>query len=344
MRKQLLLLSLASSLTGCGTINFYWQAIGGHLEVLTSSRPIEEVIVDDRVPAATRAKLDYVRDARRFAVEALALPDNGSYQNYADLERPFVLWNVFATPEFSVTPKEWCFVMVGCVTYRGYFNRDHAEAFAAQLRADGYDVYVAGVAAYSTLGWFSDPVLNTMLRRSDAEVAALLFHELAHQKLYVKGDTTFNESFATVIELEGTRRWLASHNDEAAFGAQRQRIARHREFTALMLDYRARLAALYRIEESDADKRATKQALLAQIKQDYTHLRSTWDGDTRYDKFFDQAFNNAHFAAVGAYHGYVDGLQAVLVENGGDLVAFYRAAEVLARLPSSERAARLARD
>jgi predicted aminopeptidase len=232
--------------------------------------------------------------------------------------------------------------MVGCVTYRGYFARDKAQAFAAELRAQGYDVYVAGVAAYSTLGWFSDPMLNTILRRGDTEVAALLFHELAHQQLYVKGDSTFNESFATVVELEGARRWLARRGDAAAFAEYAQRLTRREQFSQLVLKYRARLDELFRSAASDDDKRAGKRALLRQLKDEYASVRSTWGDDRRYDAYFTQELNNAQLAAVGTYHRHVPPLQVLLAESGGDLPAFYAAAAELARLPDAEREARLA--
>jgi predicted aminopeptidase len=309
---------------------------------MSRARPIEELLADESLAPETRARLAEVLAAREFAVTELALPDNGSYRTYADLERPFAVWNVFATPELSITPREWCLLMVGCVTYRGYFARDKAQAFADELRAQGYDVYVAGVAAYSTLGWFSDPMLNTILRRSDTEVVALLFHELAHQQLYVKGDSTFNESFATVVELEGARRWLTSRGNPAAFAEHAQRLARREQFSQLVLKYRARLDELYRSAGSEEDKHTHKRALFRQLKEEYASVRSTWDGDTRYDNYFAQDLNNAHLAAVGTYHRHVQPLQILLAESGGDLPAFYAAAAALARLPAAEREARLA--
>ena len=335
--------ALSLLLSGCGSISYYAQAIGGHFDVMSRARPIGELLNDESLAAETRARLAAVLAAREFAVTALGLPDNDSYRNYADLERPFALWNVFATPELSVTPQEWCLLMVGCVTYRGYFARDKAEAFAAELRAQGHDVYVAGVAAYSTLGWFSDPMLNTILRRSDAEVAALLFHELAHQQLYVKDDTAFNESFATVVELEGARRWLARRGNPGAFAEHARRLARREQFSQLVLSYRARLDALYRSAAPDDEKRAGKRALFRQLKEQYASLRSGWGGDTRYDNYFAQELNNAHLAAVGTYHRYVPALQDLLAESGGDLTAFYAAAAELARLPAAEREERLVR-
>jgi predicted aminopeptidase len=336
------IVAVALLLSGCGSVTYYAQAIGGHLDVMSRARPIEELLADESLAPETRARLAEVLAAREFAVTELALPDNGSYRTYADLERPFAVWNVFAAPELSIAPREWCLLMVGCVNYRGYFAREKAQAFASELRAQGYDVYVAGVAAYSTLGWFSDPMLNTILRRSDTEVAALLFHELAHQRLYVKDDSTFNESFATVVELEGARRWLARRGNPAAFAEHAQRLARREQFSQLVLKYRAQLDDLYRSAASDDDKRAGKRTLLRQLKDEYASVRSTWDGDTRYDNYFAQDLNNAHLAAVGTYHRHVQPLQILLAESGGDLPAFYAAAAALAQLPAAEREARLA--
>ncbi len=342
MLLRMFIVALALPLGGCGTLDYYWQAIGGQFELWSRTRPIEELLADASVEPATRAKLALAHEARDYAVRALALPENGSYRAYADIGRPFVVWNVFATPELSLTPREWCFPVAGCVGYRGYFSQAAAEAFAAGRAAAGDDVYVAGVAAYSTLGWFDDPLLSTMLRRADSELVALLFHELAHQVVYVKGDSAFNESFATVVELEGVRRWLTRHDDGAAFAAHLKRLHRREQFTQLVLDYRARLEALYRADVADDAKRAGKRALFAELRAAYATLRQTWAGDKRYDSFFGPALNNAHLAAVGTYHRHVGALQALLAQHAGNLPAFYAAVARLARLPAAQREAQLA--
>ena len=191
-------------LSGC----YLLQAAGGQMEISAKREPIAEVIADAATPPQLRARLEYVANARDFASRELGLPDNESYRSYADLDRPYVVWNVFAAPEFSVEPRRWCFPIAGCVVYRGYFSEEAAQHYASRLRRRGDDAAVGGVAAYSTLGHFKDPVLSTMLGWSDAQLAATLFHELAHQVVYVPGDSEFNESFATVVEEAGLERWL----------------------------------------------------------------------------------------------------------------------------------------
>ncbi|MBI5783517.1 MAG: aminopeptidase, partial [Gammaproteobacteria bacterium] len=217
-RHSLTLLLLLAVVSGCASPGYYLHAVSGQIEILNKRRPVEEVLNDPATTPQTRQQLKLVRRLRDFASRELGLPDNDSYRSYTDLERPFVVWDVFAAPELSLEPKQWCFLVAGCVPYRGYFARDEAEQFAADLKQDGYDVYVGGVPAYSTLGWFNDPLLNTFIHRSEPELAGLLFHELAHQKIYVSGDTTFNESFATVVELEGVKRWSQQNGNTKEIG------------------------------------------------------------------------------------------------------------------------------
>jgi predicted aminopeptidase len=249
-----------------------------------------------------------------------------------------VVWDVFATPELSLEPKQWCFLVAGCVPYRGYFARDKAEQFAADLKQEGYDVYVGGVPAYSTLGWFNDPLLNTFIHRSEAELAGLMFHELAHQKIYVSNDSAFNESFATVIELEGVKRWFQQSGNAKEAEAYRQKIQRREEFTALVLKHRARLKEIYASDLSDAEKRVAKARVFEELRNEYTKLKTGWNGYTAFDNWFKQDFNNAHLAVIGLYSQYVAAFQALLAQHNGDLATFYREVERLARLPPDERA------
>ena len=205
------------------------------------------VIEDAASPQPLHDKLALALKAREFASNELGLPRNRSYRGYADLERPFVVWNVFAAPEFSIRPAQWCFVMAGCVSYRGYFAKADAQAFASETAEGGFDVYVGGVPAYSTLGWFADPVLNTFIHYSAAEVARLIFHELSHQVVYVKDDSVFNESFAVTVEREGLKRWLAKHGTERDRGVLEKMRKQRADFITLIQAYRARLDALYKI-------------------------------------------------------------------------------------------------
>lgn len=326
------------SLSGCAAWSdgpgYYLQSIAGQLSLMRASRPIASLLREPGLDPALRQKLEQVVAIRRFASASLDLPDNGSYTGYADLKRPFAVWNVFATPELSLQLKQWCFPVAGCVAYRGYFHREDAERYAARLRAEGYDTYVAGVPAYSTLGWFDDPVLSTFVRYPEAQLARLIFHELSHQLLYVKGDTTFNESFATTVEQVGLDRWLAAH--EAATGDRRLReqwqafAARRAQFLALVARHRAALEALYASDASEQHKRAAKHADFAALRSDYEALRHSWGGYAGYDRWFAQPLGNAQLASLATYTSEVPTFQALLAQEHGDLPAFYAAARRLA--------------
>ncbi len=330
-------LLLLAFVTGCASPGYYLHAISGQIEILNKRRPVEEVLNDPVTAPQTRQQLELVQRLRDFASNELGLPDNRSYRTYVDLERPFVVWNVFAAPELSLEPKQWCFMFAGCVSYRGYFARDKAEQFVTDLKQDGYDTYIGGVPAYSTLGWFNDPVLNTFINRSEADLAGLLFHELAHQVLYVSGDTAFNESFATVVELEGVKRWFEKHGTAQQAEAYRQKIRRREQFTALVLKHKARLVEIYTSDLSDTNKRSAKTRIFDELRSDYTGLKASWGGQTDYDKWFAQDLNNARLAAIGVYHLHVTAFQSLLTQQRGDLTAFYRTVEEIAKLPRDER-------
>lgn len=332
------LLLLTTVLSGCAGPAYYAQAISGQLEILVKRRPVEEVLSDPATPEQTRRQLELVQRLRDFANKELALPDNRSYRTYADLERPFAVWNVFAAPELSLEPKRWCFLVAGCVPYRGYFARDQAEQFAASLKQNGYDVYVVGVPAYSTLGWFNDPLLNTFIHKTEAELAGLLFHELAHQKIYVSGDSAFNESFATVIELEGVNRWFQQSGNAKEAEAYRLKVQRREEFTSLVLKHRTRLKEIYASDSSDAEKRVAKARVFEELRNDYAKLKTGWNGYAAFDNWFKQDLNNAHLAAIGLYNQYVAAFQTLLAQHSGDLTTFYHEVDRLAQLPPDERA------
>jgi predicted aminopeptidase len=336
---------LLGAVAGCGSLRFYSQSVRGGLEVLLKRRSIDKLLAHPGTPEDLKERLRLVRDIRTFATEVLALPDNGSYRHYTDLERPYAVWNVVAAPELSTDPLVWCFPFAGCVSYRGYFAREGAERFAAKLAAEGYDTSVGGVTTYSTLGWFKDPVLNTFLHLPDERLAGVLFHELAHQRVYLPGDTAFNESFATVVELEGVRRWLAARQHpeaEATLAAYRQAEARGARFTELVLTFRERLDGAYRSDHDDVWKRTRKAELLADLQAEYRQLRDEeWEGYSGYDGWFARDLNNAHLAAVGAYHELVPGFERLLQEAGGDLDLFFGAVEAVAELPADARRERL---
>jgi predicted aminopeptidase len=345
LRGTLLVLAAGAVATvgGCATFSYYGQAVLGHLNVMNRAQPIESRLADGATPPELRAKLARALEIREFASRELGLPENGSYRAYADLERPYVVWNVFAAPEFSVEPRASCFPIVGCVSYRGYYAQADADAFAAGLRKEGYDVFVYGVPAYSTLGWFDDPVLNTFVRYPDAELARLVFHELAHQLVYVKGDTMFNESFAVTVEEEGVRRWMARYGDERERTAYAQLRARRAEFVQLVLRYRARLEDFYGQSLPVEEKRAGKARLFAELAADYRALKAErWGGWSGYDRWFGQGMNNAQIASVATYEELVPAFRALLAREGGDMARFYGAVKQLAGLDKSEREAELA--
>ncbi len=327
---------------GCSTLSYYGQAINGHLEVMRLAEPIPARIADPATPPELRAKLERVVAIREFASRELALPDNGSYRAYADIGRPFVIWNVFAAPELSVEPRQSCFPVAGCVAYRGYYRQGAADGYGAELRKDGYDVHVYGVPAYSTLGWFDDPVLNTFVRYPDAELARLVFHELAHQVVYVKGDTMFNESFAVAVEEEGVRRWLERNGTPAerdAYAAARQRRG---DFVRLVLRYREQLEKLYREPLPDDAKRAGKRQRFAEMDAEYRALKARWGGFSGYDRWFDGGVNNAKLASVATYEELVPAFRALLARENGDVPRFYAAVKALAKLDKPERDRELA--
>jgi predicted aminopeptidase len=333
-----LLAGMLLPLSGC----YLLHTARGQLDVNARRQPIEAVVADAGTPPEVRAQLELVTRVREFAIRELGLPDNGSYRSYADLGRPYVVWNVFAAPEFSVAPKTWCFPVAGCVAYRGYFAEHKAQEFGAKLERDGYDVLVGGVPAYSTLGHFEDPVLNTMLGWGELQLAGTIFHELAHQLVYVPGDSTFNEAFATVVEDEGVRRWLAAsgrESEQAAFQARRLRAAR---VAHLLGDARERLRELYAQPLEVDAKREAKAAEFDRLRAEYAALKEAW-GRGGYERLFGPEMNNASLLAIATYYDCVPGLEARLEAVGRELPRFYDEARALAKLSREERHAALCR-
>jgi predicted aminopeptidase len=333
--------ALAASVVGCSATDYYSQAVGGHLALMQAARPIDDWLADDGTPAALKERLRLAREMRTFASAQLGLPDNRSYTAYADLKRPAVVWNVFATPELALTLKTWCYPLFGCAGYRGYFAEGQAQRTAAALKTQGYDVNVAPVPAYSTLGWLNwlggDPLLNTFIQWPEAELARLIFHELAHQVLYVADDTVFNESFATAVEREGVRRWIAQRADARLSDAFAQYELRRADFIALLLAHQAKLVQAF-AEGSDEDKRARKQAVFADLHAAYQRVKAErWGGFAGYDRFFNRELNSAHLAAVGAYNDLVPAFEALLRQHDNDLPAFYAAVRWLGAQPRAER-------
>lgn len=328
-------LLLAALLSGCASLEYYAQLGRGHLDLLRARQPVADLLADPAQDPALQRRLQQTQLARRFASSHLALPDNGSYRVYAPLQRPYVVWNVFATPELSLAPQTHCFPIAGCVAYRGYYALGRARGAAALLQRQGLDTYVGGVEAYSTLGWFDDPLLSTMLRWDDQRLAALIFHELAHQRLYVQDDTAFNESFASFVEEQGLQQWRASQGlAETDAGGEQQR----RQFTALILASRERLQQLYDGPLDDAHKRAAKAAEFERLRAEYRQLRDgQWQGDRRYDAWINAPLNNAKLLPFGLYDQWVPAFAALFREVEGDWPAFYARAEQLGRLAPEAR-------
>lgn len=317
--------------TGCActTMGYYAQSVHGQVEILQKRQPITSVLNTGSLSAHIANQLAQVQDIREFAKEELGLPDNGSYRDYVDLQREYVVWNVFAAPELSLTGLEWCYLFVGCLSYRGYFSGEAARREAATLEQQGHDVFVGGVAAYSTLGWFADPVLNTMLRQDIEYLARTIFHELAHQKIYIKNDTEFNEAFADTIAEIGVQRWLAREGDPAGRTKLERKQIRENEFVELVLNYRDKLNAVYNTGLPDSEKRAKKSAIFTEMINEYQQLRSGWDGYGVYDAWFAAGLNNAKLLAVATYRQYLPGFKSLLVSVDNDLRRFYRVVEQL---------------
>ncbi|HEX9208521.1 MAG TPA: aminopeptidase [Steroidobacteraceae bacterium] len=335
---RLLALLAALPLGGC----YVLQAAHGQYEVMRRSEPISAVLADPGTPPATRASLERVTAARHFAVTELALPDSRSYRNYADLGRPNVVFNVVATGEFSVEPRRWCFVVAGCVAYRGYFDERRARDFALKLSIRGDDVSVGGVPTYSTLGHLPDPVFAPMLQWRESRLVGTIFHELAHERLYFKGDSEFNEAFASVVEEAGVRRWLEAAGRQAELDRVHLEAGREAEFTALLRATRARLAELYQSSLDIAAMRIEKQREFGRLKFAYEQLRARWGGYPGYDGWFARPLNNARLAAVATYRDCMPGLQREL-DAAGSLPAFYERMERLAELSAPERHRRVCR-
>jgi predicted aminopeptidase len=339
--KGVLMAGLAAGLlAGCSTINYYSQAAHGQISLLSDSRPVDDWLSDPATNPKLRTRLATARQIRQYAVEHLGLPDNGSYKNYTALTRPFVVWNVVATPELSLAPLQWCFPVAGCVNYRGYYGKEDAQDYASQLRAEGNDVQVGGVSAYSTLGWFNDPLISTFINYPDAELARLIFHELAHQVVYVAGDSQFNESFASAVEEAGVEHWMEQFGNPAMRENYARYTARKQQFLQLLLDCRKALERNYESAASDADKRAGKARLFRKLQDDYLVLKESWGGFAGYDRFFAEPLSNAHLASIATYNDFVPAFRALLARErtfGG----FYAAVRRIADLDRSERHRRL---
>ena len=329
-------------LTACESLQYYSQAVNGQLYIFSHRKPIARMLEDSQTSPALKARLESINRIRTFAATELHLPLGSQYSTYLDLKRPFVVWNVFAAPEFSMQPITWCYPIAGCVSYRGYFNESAARDFAAGLQDEGNDVYVGGVAAYSTLGWFSDPVLSTIINRDEYQLASLIFHELAHQVIYIPDETEFNESFATTVEREGLQRWLQNDASEPSVKAQltqeiQEERVRQEQFVALVQTAVADLNVLYAGSLAEPAKRLAKQERIAKLRADYAALKIQWQGYSGYDAWFARDLNNAQLGTVVTYNTYVPAFTAMLRQAHGDFLQFYQNAAQLKQLDRDQR-------
>ena len=326
---------LAAALSGCSSIDYYAQAVHGEIALLGARQPIAKLLADPAADPALKKRLQVAQQARAFASAQLDLPRNGSYTDYADLHRAYVVWNVFAAPEFSLTPVTHCFPIAGCVSYLGFFDQPRADAEAARLQKQGYETYVGGVAAFSTLGWFDDPILSTMLRWDDDDLVSTIFHELSHQKVYVGGDSAFNESLATFVQHQALQQWRAARGLPQVVDESEQR---EQGFTALVMETRARLQKIYDSGEPPGQMRRDKQAEIERLRTSYRALRDgAWHGYKGFDAWVDAPINNARLLPFGLYHRWVPAFAALYAQQGGDWPKFYSAAKQLASLDLEQR-------
>lgn len=345
------LLVAVAAVSGCQTWKFYAQAVKGQYQIFAHQQPVEKWIGDPQTPPRLKDQLKLLQRLRAFAGRELRLPVDGHYRKFADLQRPYVVWNVQAAPQFSLQPHTWWYPFVGRLEYRGYFSEAGARDYAGRLQAKGYDVYVDGVEAYSTLGWFKDPALNTFIYRQPPELAEIIFHELGHQRVFARGDTDFNEAFATTVGQEGARRWLRAEGDTNAFTAYAATLRRNDQFVHLIMNTRARLETIYG-DTRDKDGRIRgakeppaapgqlqreKQRVFDQLRGEYAQLKAQWNGDSGYDDWFTRELNNAQLNTIANYYDYVPGFERLLELNGGDLEKFYAAVERLSKMSAEER-------
>lgn len=333
--KKILFVLFVTLNTGCSTISYYSQSIHGQLSLLSKREDIQDVIKSPKTSEAVKTRLKQAISIRKYASKQLKLPDNKSYTTYADLGRPYVVWNVFAAPEFSLKPKSWCYLIVGCVSYRGYFDEEDAIEKATELKKQHYDVYVAGITAYSTLGWFDDPILNTMINWNERALASLIFHELSHQLIYIPNETDFDEAFASAVERMGTIQWLLSINRPITHYLNF--LNAQQDFRGLLLTTRDRLATVYQEKIPDASKRKEKQKVLTEMKKDYESIKSHWPSHMNFDKWFAKPINNARLTSTMTYLRLIPAFYQMFVESGADWNRFYQNVRKLKDLTPEER-------
>lgn len=336
IRLLIVMLSMAG-LGACADMGYYLHSIRGHFNIIQQKQDIGEILQDENVPDKLKQRLRLVQNIRSFAFAEMKLPESGSYTEYADLKRSYVLQNLFAAEEFSIKAKQWCYPVVGCAGYRGFFEQQRLEEFVSELREQHYDIYVANVSAYSTLGWFDDPVLNTFINWPDEFLAGLIFHELAHQQLYVDGDSRFNESFATAVQHAGVEKWLQQQGLEQPLERYRQRRVNRQKVFDLIKQARVDLQQLYQRDIADEEKRKLKVEYLQDLKQRYQAFSAAIQHSDGFQRWFEGELNNARLVSVSTYNDWVPIFSAILARQQGDFTAFYKQVLQISEIPRQQR-------
>lgn len=323
-------------LSGCSELRYYVQSARGHQYIVDHAQDIEQLLTDDQLDADLQQKLNLILNARKFASETLGLPENGSYTRYADLGRDYVVKNLFAAEEFSTELHSWCYLVIGCAQYRGYFDEQMLVEYRDELSGEGYDTYIADVAAYSTLGWFDDPALNTFIGWPEYRLVGLIFHELAHQKIYIDGDTFFNESFAMTVEQAGVRAWFASTDNPEQLSQYHAHQKRHDVVLALVTQARKELDTLYQQQYSDEEKRLHKEKIIQNLRQQYAVHARSWS-NREAAATFPGEINNARLGMMVAYNRFVPAFLSILKDQENNLQLFYAYVSDLSELPAEQR-------
>ena len=334
---RLLVIALLVGLPGCADLSYYMHSVRGHLDVINRSQPIDELLQAQSTEADLRRQLELVGQIRQFAFEQLHLPESDSYTEYADLQRDYVLKSLFASEEFSIAAHQWCYPIVGCAGYRGYFDEQRLQRYIDELKSRRFDVFVARVPAYSTLGWFDDPVLNTFIHWPDYRLAGLIFHELSHQRLYIDGDTTFNESFAMAVQHAGVEKWLQQQGRTQDLAAYQRHLAGRDRVMDFIAERRSMLSQLYRQSMPPEQKRVAKEAFLQAMQDDYQTLSNEFEGRDGFAKWFAGGLNNAKLVSVSTYHARTPAFRRLLEHHDGDFDTFFRHVERIGDLPTQQR-------
>lgn len=337
--KLAILLTISVSLVSCETVGYYTQAARGQLAIMFGREDIQRLIDSGELSVELNDKFSEVMRIRKFASEQLALPVEQNYSTYVDVEREHVVWNVFAAPEFSIIPVNWCYPIAGCVSYRGYFSEAGAKNYSLALERRGFDVYTGGIDAYSTLGWFDDSLLSTVISRANHQLAGLIFHELAHQVAYLPGNTTFNESFATAVEREGLRRWLEATEQSEIIAIADLNSSRQEQFISLVSRFRDRFESVYQDEISETQKRQEKSALQDQLRAEYEQLKASWNDYIGYDAWFSRSLNNAQLSTVSFYNDLVPFFNELLLQSAGDMGEFFESVNAIIAMAPEDREA-----